>query len=107
MSTPDSEGDRSHGERRTESDRRHNLENKKLDGIERRSGKIHRWNEIEQIRRQLSTRRRRKLKKTILTLSVVVGICFFIAVLFTYIIKKESIQALLKEFSQKIELLNN
>ena len=44
MSTPDSEGDRSHDERRTESDRRHNLENKKLDGIERRSGKIHRWN---------------------------------------------------------------
>lgn len=107
MSTPDSEGNRSHDERRTESDRRHNLENKKLDGIERRSGKIHRWNEIEQIRRQLRTRRRRKLKKTILTLSVVVGICFFIAVLFTYIIKKESIQALLKEFSQKIELLNN
>ncbi len=107
MSTPDSEGGRSPGERKTESDRRHNPGNKKLDGIEKRSGKIRRWNEIEQARRQISNRRRRRLKNTIVTLSVIIGICFFIAILLSYIIKKESIQALLKEFSQKIELLNN
>jgi len=81
------EKERRDNERRTESDRQSGLESTKRDGIKRRAVTDHRRKERRDHERRMrrSNRRWRKLKKTIVTLSVVMGICFFAALLLTYI----------------------
>ena len=78
---------RRHEERRTDSDRRHSLGNKNWDESERRTSEGDRWKERRghERRRRHSHRRWRKFKKTTMTLLVVMGICFFVALLLTYI----------------------
>ena len=81
------EKERRDNERRTESDRRSGLESTKQDGVERRTAADRRGKEQRghERRRRHSHRRWRKLKKTTATLLVVMGICFFVALLLTYI----------------------
>ena len=81
------EKERRDNEQRTESGRRSGLESTKRDGIERRTAADHRGKEQRghERRRRHSHRRWRKLKKTTVTLLVVMGICFFAALLLTYI----------------------
>ncbi|HHT9146187.1 MAG: hypothetical protein Q7J76_08475 [Candidatus Brocadiaceae bacterium] len=81
------EKERRDNEQRTESDRRSGLESTKRDGVERRSAGDHSGKERRghERRRRHSHRRWRKLKKTTVTLLVVMGICFFAALLLTYI----------------------
>ena len=81
------EEDRRDNERRTGSDRRSGLESTKWDGVERRTAGDSRGKERRggDRRRRHSHRRWRKLKKTTVTLFVVLGICFVAALLLTYI----------------------
>ncbi len=62
-------------------------ENKNWDGVERRTLEDHRQKERKghERRRRHSHRRWRHFKKTSMTLLVVMGICFFVALLLTYI----------------------
>ncbi len=81
------EKERRDNERRTESNRRSCIESTKRDRVERRTAADRRGEEQRghERRRRHSHRRWRKFKKTTATLLVVMGICFFVALLLTYI----------------------
>jgi len=76
-------------ERRTGNDGRNGLGSAKWDGNERRTTEDHRWRERGGHERRKhhhhSHRRWRRFKKTTVTLLVVMGICFVVALLLTYI----------------------
>ena len=83
------EKERRDNEQRTEGDRRSGLESTKRDGVEQRIAADRRGGEQggHESRRHHHHRHRRwrKFKKTTATLLVVMGICFFVALLLTYI----------------------
>jgi len=81
------EAERRDDERRTNGDRRRDLENTKWSGAERRTAEDSRGKERRghDRRRRHSHRRWRHFKKTTMTLLVVMGICFVVALLLTYI----------------------
>ncbi|MBM4066339.1 MAG: hypothetical protein FJ266_11995 [Planctomycetes bacterium] len=83
------EEERREEERRTVSDRRNGLGSSKWDEVERRTAEDRRWRERgrheKRRHRHHSHRRWRKFKKTTATLLVVMGMCFVVALLLTYI----------------------